>query len=255
MTDPKTEMMPTFDLDRFDAYVRGEADAEERSAIETLLREDAAFAAEWVAHADAVRAVERHAVREQITAARQRYTTTEETRTIGREATVRPLWRRSLAIAAAIAAVLVAGGLWLLDGSTSSTPDQLALRYFEPAIGLPTRLGPAEDMQFEGGMVDYKLGEFDLAIAAWEPLRELSPMGDTLAFYIGVAQLGAGRPTEAVETLAGVNAVTLSAEARWYRALALLRTDDVAGARTLLEGLGAAGGARAEEAKAVLERL
>ena len=247
--------MSTFDLDQFDAYVRDEAAAHERRAIEARLREDAAFAEEWRAHEAAVQATERAAVREQIAAARSRYTATEAARTPGREAVVRPLFRRSLAIAAAIAMVIVAGALWLLNDRTERSPDLLALSYFEPAIGLPTRLGPAEDMQFEGGMVDYKLGEYELAIAAWAPLLERRPGSDTLAFYTGVAQLGAQQPEAAAAFLARVTTGPLAAEAQWYRALALLQTGDVVAGREVLERLVAAGGRRATAAGELLEAL
>lgn len=247
--------MSTFDPDQFDAYVRDEAADHERRAIEARLREDAAFAAEWRAHEAALQATERDAVRDRIAAARSRYNVAEGTRTTGREAAVRPLLRRSLAIAAAIAMAIVAGALWFLNDRTELTPDLLAVSYFEPAIGLPTRLGPAEDMQFEGGMVDYKLGEYELAIAAWAPLLEVRPGSDTLAFYLGVAQLGAKRPGAATELLGRVTAGPLAAEAQWYRALALLQTGDVEAGREVLRALADGKGRRAKEAGEVLGAL
>ena len=144
----------TFDHDLFDGYHRDELAPDERARLEERLRLDRArggdFAREWDAYADAELALAREAVRGRAAAARARYGASAAAATDGpirrqRDAVVRPLWRRHwLASAATVLLLVLAGGYYVLGGTEAPrTPAALAEAYFEPAIGLPTLLGPS----------------------------------------------------------------------------------------------------------------
>ena len=261
-----------FDNDLFDGYVRDELSPEQRARLDARLTEDRArggtLAREWDAHVAAYEALAQAEVITRVARARQRYRDAPAANDspaahepaapptpARREAAVRPLWRRSWAVAAAVALLALVGGRLLLGEAEPQRPEVLATNYFEPAIGLPTLLGPAEDIRFESGMVDYKLGDFDAAIATWAPLVGEDIDQDTLAFYLGVAELGAGRAEAALEQLARVDVAALTEKRDWYRALALLRLDRAAEAESLLAGIAAAAGPRAADAEALLEEL
>ena len=250
-----------FDTDRFDAYVRGELPDGERARLEAELtadREDGGeMSREWDAHLEAADATARAAVRRRVGAAAARYRDAES---VHREPTataqVRPLWQRSWAAAAAVLLLLTAGGYFLLaDGGTPREPQALASTYFEPAIGLPTLLGPAEDIRFEDGMVDYKLGDYEAALARWRPLAGEDFDQDTLAYYVGVAELAAGRPERALEELRQVTSPELQEGRQWYEAMGLLMLGRVNDARPLLRDLSAGSHKYSTQAAEVLEGL
>ena len=245
----------TFDIDRFDAYVRGELSPEQRERMDLALRQDRArdgdLAREWDAHADAYAATARAAVRARVAAARARHAASAGAQRRG--ALTRPL--RLAAVAAAVFLAIAVCGLWLLRAPAAARPEALAATYFEPAVGLPTLLGPAEDLRFESGMVDYKQGEYDAATAAGTPLIGGDINQDTLSYYLGVAALAAGRPLEAATLLDAVDDPALREGADWYTALALLSRGDVAKARPLLRSVSTGSGQRRAAATALLERL
>ena len=250
-------MTMPFDNDRFDAYVRDELPAGERAGLEAELAADrargGALSREWDEHLDAADAVALTSMRERVRAAGQRY---GQRATTERTARVRPLWRRNWAVAAAVAALLVAGGYFALSESRAPRdPSALAAVYFEPAVGLPTLLGPAEDIRFEDGMVDYKLGDYEAALQRWRPLLGEDFDQDTLAFYLGVAELGAGRADEALAALQRVGEDGLRERADWFAALAQLELGRVAEARGLLQEVIAGGGRYSEEAEALMREL
>ena len=260
-TRPQTETTMTFDSDLFDAYVRGELPADERARLDERLTADRAdggtLAREWDAHAEAELALARQAVRGRVAAAGRRYAATHDgVPRAEREAVVRPLWRRSGWAAAATALLLVVSGAYLLFGGGAEearTPEALAAAYFEPAIGLPTLLGPAEDLRFEDGMVDYKQGDFAAAVAKWRPLVGEDIDQDTLRYYLGVAALGAGDAESALTHLGRVgSAADLQGEASWFEGLAWLRLGDIERARAVLAPIAAGGGRRAAAADRLL---
>jgi tetratricopeptide (TPR) repeat protein len=89
-------------------------------------------------------------------------------------------------IAAAAAIIIAIGSIWFF----SSSPNQkLYAKYFKPDPGLPTTMGNNANFEFYDAMVNYKHGDYALAIKKWEKLNAIKPDNDTIAYFLGVAHL------------------------------------------------------------------
>ena len=105
-----------------------------------------------------------------------------------------------LAIAASLA-LLMGFGYWLLFGQMSAD-EKLFAQYFKPDPGLITPMSTTSDYEFYRGMVDYKQGNYDMAIARWNTLIEQNPENDTLNYFLGVSYLAQDENEKALAYLA-----------------------------------------------------
>ena len=236
--------------DELDAYVNGGLPETDAARVDRALATDPTLATELGLRADAATAARRAAVVETIRDSARAHAYRQRG-----GARVRTLSTRSALAAAASVLVVVVAGAFLYRGAAASTPEALAAAYFEPDPGLPTTLGEAEDAAFDEAMIDYKLGDYPAALRGWEQLRAGTGSNDTLSYFHGVTLLALERPGAAAEVLGEVGGGGFEVEARWYEALAALGQGDEGGARRLLTGVAAAGGAYAREAEALLAAL
>ncbi|MFD1615554.1 tetratricopeptide repeat protein [Gelatiniphilus marinus] len=103
---------------------------------------------------------------------------------------------RKFAVAAAI--VIAFGSIWFF----SNPPNQkLYAKYFKPDPGLPTAMGSTDNYDFYDAMVNYKRGDYTLAISKWQTLLVQKPENDTLNYFLGVAHLANKNETEAIPFL------------------------------------------------------
>ena len=136
--------------------------------------------------------------------------------------------------AAAIIVIASALVIWLLIGG--SKEEKLFATYYQPDPGLPTVMSSTDNYEFYQAMVDYKSGEYDKAIAAWDALLQQRPGNDTLNYYIGSAWLAKEEPKKAIEFLEKVNANSRFVnDANWYLALAWMKEGDKERAIAALE--------------------
>ena len=140
---------------------------------------------------------------------------------------------------------LVASLLILLGVSTwavitkGKSPHTVFASNFSPDPGLPTTMGTASDYNFYHGMVNYKRKEYVEAIKRWEPLYAAHPNNDTLAYFLGVANLAQGHAQQAKKYLLAVKEASESVfyeEIKHYLALALLKQNKIAEAKETLAG-------------------
>jgi len=129
-----------------------------------------------------------------------------------------------LAIAASL--VLLMGlGYWLLFGQKSAD-EKLFAQYFKPDPGLITPMSTTSDYEFYRGMVDYKQGNYDLAIERWSTLIEQKPNNDTLNYYLGVSYLAQDKNENAIKYLSKAlespNSIFVN-ESWYYLGLAYLK--------------------------------
>jgi len=130
----------------------------------------------------------------------------------------------------AAAVILIAFGIWWLlpqknpfEKAFSAYPDRITVR----AEG-QSRLNQA--------MEAYNAGNFQQAASLLKPLYLQQPDDAALGFYLGVSQLGAGKPAAAIDPLTKIPAGSLYHQAaQWYLALALGQQDKDAQARQLLQ--------------------
>jgi predicted Zn-dependent protease len=152
-------------------------------------------------------------------------------------------------------------GIWLGLGwwkAEQRSPQELFLQYFQPHH-LPV-------LYTDGGNVanwteaaqKYQAGDFEearLALLRAEMAREFPP--SATQFYIGQCYLATGRPDEAIEAFRGLMQLQEAPHAavRWYLALALLQTGDLAGAKDLLWEIEGDKGYKAGTASQLLDEL
>ncbi|MCW5518628.1 tetratricopeptide repeat protein [Aureitalea sp. L0-47] len=130
-----------------------------------------------------------------------------------------------------VAAVLViALGIFALL-NTGNQNEKLFAKHFTPDPGLPTTMSSSINYEFFEGMVDYKKGDYNLAIQKWESLvNEVSVANDTLNYFIGVAYLAEEDESRAITHLEEVLKTEESVfqqDCSYYLGLAYLKQDEV----------------------------
>lgn len=175
-------------------------------------------------------------------------------------------WR--ILIAAAAVAALTALGGWAawqrhehaerIGGITRALVAAEAAEPYEMIIGGIT---PDRTDVLALAIRAYENREFDRAAVqfdAWQQQR-LPGSGDAPLFYAAVSRFLAGQPEAALPLLDNLNAKNLSAEmlnaANWYKALALLQTDQADKSIELLERLVKAPAPIGPRAQAALNQL
>ncbi|WP_273568025.1 tetratricopeptide repeat protein [Maribacter halichondriae] len=108
-------------------------------------------------------------------------------------------FRFNYRIAASVTILLAIGGFWFFNSQNSN--EKLFNEYYSPDPGLPTVMGANDNYAFYEAMVDYKQGNYDIAIAKWEKLLVSKPENDTLNYFLGSAYLAIEEPTRAVSFL------------------------------------------------------
>ena len=138
--------------------------------------------------------------------------------------------------AAAFIAVIVIGG-WLWT-TIFNKNDRLFSQYYKPDPGLITAMGTSDNYTFDRAMIDYKRGNYDAALKAWESLLVNKPDNDTLNYFVGSSYLAKDITEKAVTHLAKVSGMSNSYfanDANWYMGLALLKQGKKAEALTYIQ--------------------
>ncbi|MEM7373418.1 MAG: tetratricopeptide repeat protein [Bacteroidota bacterium] len=235
--------------ERIEAYLMGRITEQDWQAFEAKMTADPHLLEAVKNHRQFMQAIEETAFREMIQDIHQEGNF-DTRRSI-------PLYtnRRLLGIAAAI--LLVMGSIWLFVPKQNK-PSLDPYRSFEPDPGLPTILGPTQELDFWEGMNAYKLGEFEEANRLWEPLLKNDPRNDTLLYYLGQLafvqrqnELAARRLEQVYQQESSV----FHEKASWYLAVAKLRIRETPDAKILLEKIAAKAGEFQDEAKALLELI
>lgn len=135
-------------------------------------------------------------------------------------------------VAASVLVAVVTGVFYL------NSRNAVFKEFYRPDEGLPTYMGVTDNYIFDKAMVDYKTGEFQTAVGGWKQLLQQTPDSDTLNYFIGSALLADKKEKEAVRFFDKVIAIPCSAfiqEARWYKALALIKDGKKEDAVVLLQ--------------------
>lgn len=206
---------PTFE--RIEAYVLDRMGADERLAFEQRMATDHALRAEVELERENILAIELGGMERLLKAAREEQ---PEQRNEGGGLST---WLKY----AAVVAVLLGGTLWFTLRPNAN--ERLFAAHFRPDPGLPVVMGATDGHAFHDAMVAYKLGDHDEAIGKFTALLKEDPASDTLRFYIGCAELNAGRAERALPMLQAVadqERSVFARKARWYAFLALVRSGD-----------------------------
>ncbi|NRA91482.1 MAG: hypothetical protein HRU26_02170 [Psychroserpens sp.] len=147
---------------------------------------------------------------------------------------------------AAAALIIAAGSFWILNQNSN---DKLFDSYFTPDPGLPTTMSSSSNYSFYDAMVNYKQGEYALAIEKWEALPS---QNDTTNYFIGVSYLALDDDTTAISYLekSVLNKdFPLIEDGHYYLGLAYLKNGNIALAKENLNK------SSSEESKALLLEL
>ncbi|WP_431133302.1 tetratricopeptide repeat protein [Psychroserpens mesophilus] len=138
---------------------------------------------------------------------------------------VRYLQFRKLVAAAAI--IIALGSFWFYNQNST---DRLYSKYFVPDPGLPTTMSHSSNFEFYDAMVNYKQGDYKIAIEKWEVLKEKTPSNDTLNYFLGVAYLANKSETNAIPFLEKSiqdKDFPLANDAYYYLGLAYLKEGNI----------------------------
>lgn len=134
------------------------------------------------------------------------------------------------------AAIIIGVGLFWMNQNPSN--DRIYAKYFTPDPGLPTTMSTTTNYTFFDGMVNYKQGDYKLAIAKWSTLEQKSPNNDTLQYFLGVAYLADKNPAKAIsylnKTVNNPNNIFFE-DATFYLGLAYLKEEKTAEAKNAFE--------------------
>ena len=139
-------------------------------------------------------------------------------------------------IAASIAILIAIGTFWMLN--RPSTNEKLFNQYYSQDPGLPTVMGSNDNYAFYDAMIDYKTGNYDIAIKKWEKLVITHPENDTLNYFLGVANLANNNTNEAISFFKVAQKTedsTFYEDTLFYLGLAYLKEKEITLAKTLLE--------------------
>ena len=131
-------------------------------------------------------------------------------------------------IAAAAAIVIAIGSIWFF----SHSPNQkLYAKYFKPDPGLPTTMSNTDNFDFYDAMVNYKRGDYKLAINKWQILLKQKPENDTLNYFLGVAHLANKNVVDAIpfleRSVEHQDTFPLIHDAYYYLGLAYLKDGNI----------------------------
>jgi tetratricopeptide (TPR) repeat protein len=142
------------------------------------------------------------------------------------------------AVAASLALIFVAW--WGFQGRFQDPNQKLFEAYYETDPGLITAMSGTDSYEFDRGMVDFKEGKYQEALSLWKPLLEQNPSGDTLLYFVGMANLELQNFQESKEDLQKILSESSSEfeeDAKWYLALIYLKQGERDQAKLLLSDL------------------
>ena len=234
-------------LDYIDDYFRDRLSAAERTQFEARRAEDIDFEAEvqaYLADRAVITSTARANVREMASTALEKH---EKSRFSFR--------RYPLAAAAAVLLLVVA--VWWVFPKGAS-PEALYFAYYEAPVPSASRSGDDLYAQWNAAVSDYASGNLEAALPAFEGIaadQTLEKRHEAL-LLAGICQLELGRYPQAIASFDGVSASSaFAAEAQWYKALAMIKSDDLQGAQSTLRGIASDGGYKSAEAQELLDIL
>ncbi len=215
------------EFERFESYFLNEMHAKDKFNFEKELSENEVFSAKFHSVKAILEGIEETALRENLEGFHQELSENE---------TIKSKKMPWLGIAASF--LLLLGLFTWVILTRPSEEEQLFLAHYQPDPGLVTAMGSSMAYEFDRGMVDFKLGEYEAAIMRWEKLSQENPENDTLNYFLGAAYLDLKNTDKAIfyfervlETASG----RFTDDAHWYLGLTYMLKRDFEQARKKLE--------------------
>lgn len=145
---------------------------------------------------------------------------------------------RYLIWTAVAAAVLIGLSIPIvLHYQKSQHPTQLIYaQYFEKDPGMPTLMDQTFEFEFDDAMIDYKLGEYKLAIRKFLVLQRDDPDNDLVKFYLGMSYLNLNKTKQAGDLWKNwaPRDPKIDQKRQWYQALIDLKQQNMKSAKNTL---------------------
>ncbi len=206
-------------LEIIERYIDGSMNTQESKDFIQLLEVDDDFKIKFEETKTMFLGIEAQALKEQLNEFH------EDIPKIETPSKVRFLTVRKFAAAAAI--IIAIGSIWFFS---SSPNERLYAKYFKPDPGLPTTMSSTDEFEFYDAMVNYKYGDYEIAISKWKTLLALKPQNDTLNYFLGVANLANKNEKYAIHYLKKSTSnteFTFINDAYFYLGLAYLKEGNI----------------------------
>ena len=218
-------------LETVERYYNGSMAQEERIPFEERLRTDSAFKTTVEDLRVTLLGIETQALKERLDEFHDEIPKSQSEEKPSTK--VRFLSFTKLAVAAGI--IIALGMFWMFSGSSN---EMLYNKHFKPDPGLPTAMSSSDNFAFYDAMVNYKRGDYKMAIQKWEQLEKQAPQNDTLSYFLGVANLADKNADEAItylqKTVQNPKSVFVK-DANYYLGLAYLKKDNTEDAKKYLK--------------------
>jgi len=216
----KNEKLSQTEFERIESYLLDRMPEKEKQVFLKEVEVNGLLKDEIKAQRELIRTIEAGAFKEQL------------------EKTHQHLLRRKqlmwwLATAASVA-ILLSVGIWLINRPTQS--ERLFAEYLTVEPGLPLPMSAVDDYDFYDAMVDYKIGEYNVALEKWMQLLKKDPENDTLNYFIGSAFFNNKAFQKAepyFKKVIELNSTSYKGKSEWYLALSYLKTNDIEKLRSL----------------------
>lgn len=207
----------------FDDYLAGKMDKDSALVFETQLAQDSALNAAFLLHKQVVAQIEIASMKKKLTiihdelAARQYQSENKKTITF-------PSFKWTKSIAAAIAIGIIGFGVYKYTSSNKEA--KLYATYYTQDVGLPSFMSESNHYTFDDAMVDYKSGEYAIAINKLKAITEHNASNDTINYYLAMAYMGQEEYDNAIPLLSKLETEQnpFHQKASWYKGLAALKT-------------------------------
>ena len=177
-------------LETIERYINGTMASEELKAFELKLSSDSEFKTQVEDIRILLTGIETQSLKEQMD---EFHNEISQSNLQPRDTKIRYLNIRKWAVAAVI--ILSAGGFWFFNQNPN---EKLYSDHFYPDPGLPTTMSNSTNYDFYDAMVNYKQGEYKIALQKWEALDKKN---DTVNYYIGVSHLALENQEKAITYL------------------------------------------------------
>ncbi|PIV93642.1 MAG: hypothetical protein COW44_08435 [Flavobacteriaceae bacterium CG17_big_fil_post_rev_8_21_14_2_50_33_15] len=213
-------------LENVERYFNDNMSHEERSVFENKLKSDETFKLQVEEIKALLLGIETQSLKEQLNEF-HKYIPLSISK---HRSTKFKIWQIGKYAAAAIL-VIALGCYWFYAKPSN---EKLYAKYFIADPGLPTTMSATDNYDFYDAMVNYKHGEYHIAISKWEKLQQKKPENDTINYFLGVAQLANKNELKAIPFLKNATQQSESVflnDAYFYLGLAYLKTNQLTKAK------------------------
>ena len=221
------------DIELIERYHKGTLKAEELQSIKDRMAADPSFAQKVEDFKDIFIGIKAHGEKKfsEMVGHWENYAQEQE-KTI-------PMLTRARLINLAAVLVLVAaiGTMFLFLGDDAKkTPEELYAGYFTPYANIIEVRGDTMNLLLEG-MTAYSSRDFKGAAELLSKYSDSNPDDLNALFYLGLSEIASGNPYVGIQQLEHVivKGGLLKEQAEWYRALGLLRMEEVEACKAALK--------------------